>query len=379
MLRMDSRKQNILIVDDKPENLKVLMSMLNQQGYQVRPAISGRLALTASLENKPDLILLDITMPQMNGYEVCQHLKEHPHTCDVPVIFISALDEAMDKVKAFEVGGIDYVTKPFQVEEVLARVETHLSLRHLQQQLEQTNQQLSETNATLQERNAELDAFARTVAHDINNPIGTIVGYASYLRAMGDKISLEELNEKLDVVEEVGQKAANIVRELLLLAGVRGKTITPQPLQMTRVMEQVEQRLAFMIKEYDGELTYPQEWPIALGYGPWIEEVWANYISNGLKYCDNSPKLELGATCQPDDMIRFWVRDNGPGISPEEQAHLFVEFTRLNEVKADGHGLGLSIVRRIIDKLGGQVGVESEVGEGSLFYFTLPAADKSQN
>ncbi len=267
---------------------------------------------------------------------------------------------------------------PLNANKVLMIVRDVTSQRQVETQLQETNQQLSDTNIILKEHNAELDAFARTVAHDISNPISAIVSYASFIRELSDNMTVEDISEKLEVIEEAGQKTANIVRELLLLAGVRGQTITPEPFQMSQVIDQVVQRLAFMIREYEGEVSYPDEWPVAVGYGPWIEEVWANYISNGLKYCGDHPELELGATCQPDGMIRFWVRDNGPGIAPEKQANLFIEFTRLNEVKADGHGLGLSIVRRIIDKLGGQVGVESELGQGSLFYFTLPAADEGK-
>ncbi len=123
------------------------------------------------------------------------------------------------------------------------------------------------------------------------------------------------------------------------------------------------------------EISLPDTWPVALGYAPWIEEVWANYMSNAIKYGGQPPRLELGATRQVDDMIRFWVRDNGPGLTPEDQEALFTPFTRLDQVRATGHGLGLSIARRIVENLDGQVGVESEPDQGSLFYFTLPGVD----
>ena len=135
-----------------------------------------------------------------------------------------------------------------------------------------------------------------------------------------------------------------------------------------------------MIEEYQAQIRYPQHWPVALGHAPWIEEVWTNYLSNGIKYGGQPPRLQLGATACSDGMIRFWVRDNGPGLTPEEQAQLFMPFTQLDQARALGHGLGLSIVRRILEKLGGQVGVESEgvPGEGCRFWFTLPAAETSK-
>jgi sigma-B regulation protein RsbU (phosphoserine phosphatase) len=142
--RATDAKGNLLIVDDKPANLRLLSAMLMEQGYKVRSAINGPLALTATKAAAPDMILLDINMPEMNGYEVCERLKADPETHDIPVIFISALDETADKVKAFTVGGVDYITKPFQLEEVLARVETHLALRRLQQRLEDANKKFAE-------------------------------------------------------------------------------------------------------------------------------------------------------------------------------------------------------------------------------------------
>lgn len=145
-----SPKGDILIVDDTLPNLRLLSTMLTEYDFEVRGVPNGALALTVARSSPPDLILLDINMPGMNGYEVCQQLKADPQTEAIPVIFISALDEVLDKVRAFAVGGVDYITKPFQVEEILARVKTHLTLRNLQRQLEQANQELARLNDTLQ-------------------------------------------------------------------------------------------------------------------------------------------------------------------------------------------------------------------------------------
>jgi signal transduction histidine kinase len=141
---------------------------------------------------------------------------------------------------------------------------------------------------------------------------------------------------------------------------------------MERIVDAACQRLSALIEERTAEITLPEAWPTALGYGPWVQEVWVNYLSNALKYGGTPPVIELGASPQ-DGSIRFWVKDNGPGITAEDQARLFTPFTRIDQAAAQGHGLGLSIVHRIIEKLGGTVGVESEVGAGSTFWFTLPA------
>jgi signal transduction histidine kinase len=240
---------------------------------------------------------------------------------------------------------------------------------------EQHSQELETANALLQATNAELDAFAHTVAHDLKSPLGIITSYSDFLFEVGSDMRPDELNLIFGELQKSGYKATNIIEELLLLASVRKGSIKLKPLDMTQIVEGAQRRIRLMIQEYQAEIIHPPNWPQAQGYGPWVEEVWVNYLSNGLKYGGEPPRLELGATPQKDGMIRFWVRDNGPGLTPEARIKLFAEFTRLDEVRAQGHGLGLSIVRRIVEKLGGQVGVESEgvPGRGSTFYFTLPA------
>jgi two-component system sensor histidine kinase/response regulator len=243
--------------------------------------------------------------------------------------------------------------------------------------------------AELQARNEELDAFSHTVAHDLKGPLGHIMGYAYLLRDPG-LVSEEDYRTYVQAIEQGGQRVRNIIDELLLLASVRKlEEIETGPLDMAPIVAEVGHRLSFVIEQYQADLVLPAEdaWPVAVGHGPWIEEVWANYISNALKYGGSPPRIELGADPPPPSppsggtegearMVRFWVRDNGPGLTPEEQARLFTPFTRLEQVRAKGHGLGLSIVRRIVEKLGGQVGVESEVGQSSTFSFTLPAVDQ---
>lgn len=375
---------NIVIVDDTPANLRLLSNMLTEQGYKVRSVINGPMALTAIHAAPPDLILLDIRMPGMDGYEVCATLKADPQTRDIPVIFISALDEIQDKVKAFTVGGVDYVTKPFQFEEVLARVETHLALRRLQRQLQ-------EEIIARDKLIAELDAYAHTVAHDLKNPLTVLVGYSELLEKRHAQLPPEQLTHNLHAIATGARRMTNIVNELLLLASVRQMSeIKLTPLNMAHIVTEVQARLEDMLQRANATLKVANDWPTALGYGPWVEEIWVNYISNAIKYGGNPdqhipPYIELGWDWAPVEStnagetasasrIRFWVRDNGPGIPPEQQQRLFTPFERLNQARAEGHGLGLSIVQRIADKLGGTVGVHSVVGAGSTFSFTLPAA-----
>jgi signal transduction histidine kinase len=369
-------KPSILIVDDNAENLRLLSQMLAREGYRFRVAGNGRRALESVQANPPDLILLDIMMPEMDGYAVCETLKADPETEDIPVLFVSALDGTWDKVKAFSVGGVDYVSKPFEVAEVLARIETHLTLHNLQKRLEQ--------------QVAELDAFAHTVAHDLKNPLNVLLGYADLLVQASSDVEDDVISRASHAISDTALKMNNIVEELLLLASVRQMDQVPvEALNMAPIVDEAQKRLAPLIEEHQAQVTRRPVWPAAWGYAPWVEEVWVNLISNAAKYSGQPekgirPQVELGADRVPPEdepspsnrppMVRFWVQDNGPGLTPAEQEQLFTEFTRFHQVATEGHGLGLSIVRRIVDKLGGHVGVESAPGEGSLFYFTLPAA-----
>ena len=226
----------------------------------------------------------------------------------------------------------------------------------------------------LEARNTELDAFDHTVAHDLKNPLSLVLGFSEALENDHTGLSREELRRHLHAIARNAGTMGRIIDELLLLAGVRKTQATVSPLDMPCIVDEARLRISELIEECQAEIVLPEAsaWPVALGHAEWIVEVWANYLSNSIKYGGQPPRVTLGAEVQPDGMVRFWVRDNGHGLSPEEQARLFTPFTRLDQVRAKGHGLGLSIVRRIVVKLGGQVGVESQIGQGSSFFFTLP-------
>jgi two-component system, sensor histidine kinase and response regulator len=242
---------------------------------------------------------------------------------------------------------------------------------------QQTEAALSQSLTDLRERNAELDAFAHTVAHDLRNPVHLTLGYAELMAKYYSTMSDEECQQSLDIIVLTGQKMGKIIDELLLLAELHKSEVEARPLDMVSIVAESVGRLTDDIKGTQAEIVWPgaPEWPAALGYGPWVEQVWVNCLSNALKYGGTpfiAPRIELGAALEPDGMGCYWVRDHGPGITPETQSRLFAPFTHLNQVRPRGHGLGLSIVRRIVEKLGGQVGLKSQVGEGSTFYFTLP-------
>lgn len=243
--------------------------------------------------------------------------------------------------------------------------------------LAEHNQDLAQLNAELRASNEELDAFAQTVAHDLKNPLHLVIGFAETLRDIYLSLSEDERFDALRLVIRNAHKMNNIIDELLLLAEARKAQVTMVPLDLKRIVTDVQQRLADLIHDAGATVTVPTGWPLVMGHGPWVEEVFVNYLSNALKYGGRPPVIELGVDLQPGNWVRLWMSDNGDGIAPQEQSRLFKPFSRLEQVQTKGHGLGLSIVRRIVERMGGQVGMESQgkPGQGSLFFFTLPLAD----
>lgn len=226
--------------------------------------------------------------------------------------------------------------------------------------------------SALQARNRDLEEYVHMVAHDLKEPL-VVMAFASNLITRIPELGSERLQEYLRQMGLTAHEMKRIINNLLLFAQV-GKAEAPVgPVHMAEVVASVQDRLSHLIREQRAQIVLPEAWPVAIGYGPWIEEVWTNYLSNGLKYGGRPPYLELGASAQTDGVVRFWVRDNGPGIPPAIHARLFTSINHLGNIKDPQHGLGLPIVFRLVEKLGGQVGVESEPGTGSRFFFTLPA------
>lgn len=220
----------------------------------------------------------------------------------------------------------------------------------------------------------ELNAFAHTVAHDLKAPLNTLLVAATALEEYGEELSEEERQQFSTSISRGSHKMRNIIDELLLLAQLRSTDVETTPIDMSEVVAGAINRLSYVISQTQTRIILPEKWLLAAGYAPWIEEVWANYISNAIKYGTPPPLIELGSTeLEGSAEIQYWIQDNGKGLTEEEQTQLFTPFTQLS-IRSEGHGLGLSIVQRIVERLGGEVGVESTVGQGSTFSFTLPKA-----
>jgi signal transduction histidine kinase len=238
--------------------------------------------------------------------------------------------------------------------------------------LKQSEKVLRAQTIELQAYNTELDAYAHTVAHDLQNPLTAIVLASEALRNpnLPDRDRQEMMNE----IGITARKMSHIIESLMLLAEVRSEEAPHERVDIAPLIDNIKLRQAHLIKEKGAEIFLSDHWPPVMGYAPWVEEVLANLVSNAIKYGGPSPRVELGVDPQTDGMLRFWVRDHGPGIEEEKQALLFQPF-KVRKHTGLSHGLGLSIAQRIVEKLGGHIGVESHPGDGCTFYFTLPAYD----
>ncbi|MBN1447695.1 MAG: PAS domain S-box protein [Bacteroidetes bacterium] len=236
---------------------------------------------------------------------------------------------------------------------------------------------LEEQNMQLKERNQELDTYTHSVAHDLKNPLSLILGYAEMVQVEGEDLSSEELREYMGSILFNGRKMISIINALLLLANVRQENIQWEILDMKLIVGDALRRLHRLMQEQQAVISLPERWPEVRGYSAWIEEVWVNYIGNAVKHGGENVHIDI-ATEDEGDMVRFLVRDNGPGIPPDQQEDLFAPFVRLSQAKTEGHGLGLSIVRRIIEKIGGSVAVKSDPGRETVFSFTLPKAPAAE-
>jgi PAS domain S-box-containing protein len=243
-----------------------------------------------------------------------------------------------------------------------------------EEKIKETNVRLMEEIQEKEKLIVDLEAFSHTVAHDLKNMLGAIVIASNLIKSDIDEMSKEDLLEFNDMINQSATKTIHITNELLTLASVRQQEVKLTDINMLRIIKESMKRLTDMIREKNAQITIPEFWPEVLGYEGWLEEVWLNYISNAIKYGGTPPVIELGSEILAGQKVKFWIKDNGKGLSKEDIALLFNKFTRLDTLKAEGTGLGLSIVKRIIEKLNGEVGIESSniPGEGSTFYFTLP-------
>ncbi len=369
------QREDILVVDDTPANLDLLLSMLTQRGYRIRPAPGGTLALKTALDDPPSLILLDINMPGMDGYEVCERLKDNEKTTDVPVIFLSAMDEVIDKVRAFEVGAVDYIGKPFHVDEVIARIETQLTLYRQRQQIETLRQQ---ERQTFEEMARLKDQYVQMVSHDLKSPLSVIVGHASLLKRRGTLDDADDV-EAVDNNLAASERMRRLIRDLLDLAKIEsGVGITVEKVSANELLQACAFAFGYEAEEKNITLNITlleDDCLIQVDHDRMVQ-VLNNLLSNAVKYTPEEGTIWLAACVEADENdLHFSVKDNGYGIPSKDLPHIFDRFYRVENSDHQGEpgtGLGLSITKAIVEQHGGNIEVNSGSEEGTEFLITLP-------
>jgi two-component system, sensor histidine kinase and response regulator len=359
---------SVLVVDDTVDNLHLLSDLLGEQGYEVRAVTSGRQALQAVEHDPPDLILLDITMPEMDGFEVCRRLRATERSKDVPVIFLTALANTADKVRAFDSGGVDYVTKPFQVEEVLARVRTHIALRRAQVALADSYERL---RALEQLR----DDLVHMVVHDMRSPLAALQINLNVLKRHAAALS-EESGQDLQAAVESAQVLNRMANELLDVSRLEeGKMpIERQVWDLTQMVHEVRSALRAIDRERPIDIESAGAVCVSCD-GTLVRRVLENLVSNGITHTPAGSRMRI-SIASGDGRVRVAVHDEGHGVPPEARKKIFEKFGIVearHERTYHSTGLGLAFCKLAIEMQGGRIGVDPGVPTGSTFWFELPA------
>jgi two-component system sensor histidine kinase/response regulator len=363
----DLTSPSILVVDDTPANLQMLADILKRRGYRARPVPSGRLALQAAKADPPDLILLDVNMPLMDGYEVCVELKKDPSLAAVPVIFISAYGEAVDKMRAFSAGGLDYITKPFHVEEVEARIAIHLQLRRQQRELE-----------TMLAKQRELegmrDSLVHMIVHDLRAPLTAVFNYLDLVREQEAGFISPESMQSLDLAMKASRWMVQMVNVLLDASKIESGQMALRIAECD-VGDVVSDAIDAIRSLADEKNVLCRIVHVRAAVDrDVIARVIQNLVTNAVKLTPPGGDVRVSVHTK-DEALRVEVTDHGPGIAAEHHPKIFEKFGQLDtnvRQSIPSSGLGLYFCKLAVEAHGGRIGVDSEIGKGSTFWFELP-------
>lgn len=401
-VRQKNDSHQILVVDDTPANLKLLSSLLFEHGYQVRPVTSSLMALKSVSIEKPDLIILDVKMPELDGYEVCRRLKLDEHSRDIPVIFISALDEVGKKVIGFKAGGVDYITKPFQEEEVLIRVETHLALSRMQQELQARNAQLEQEISRrkkveeellrahderrrlneLKEHNRIKTEFFANISHELRTPINVIFSalqlYESIIKGCLDRNKSSNCHKYINTMKQNCYRLLRLANNLIDLTkiDVGYFEIYETNINIINLIENITMSVADYIESKGLSIVFDtdlEEKIIACDPDK-IERIILNLLSNAVKFTHPGGKIMVSIENSIEN-ICIKVKDTGTGIPEEKLNTIFERFVQVDRSLTrnhEGSGIGLSIVKALVELHGGKIYANSQIGHGTEIIIFIP-------
>jgi len=362
---INEEASTIMLVDDTPTNLSVLIDYLSDFGFEILIAVDGEGALTAAEAGQPDLILLDIMMPGMDGYETCRRLKQDPATKDIPVIFISALSDSMDKVKGFSSGGVDYITKPFQQDEVLARITTHLTIQRQKKELEALN--------------TTKDKFFSIISHDMRGIFTPILGSTDLICRMVEKYEDPRLSKFSNNLSISVKNALKLFENLLEWSRLQQGHMAFEPKEFS--IKDLTSQVIDLFREHQQSkkiqiINEIQEDNIISADKNMLQTIMRNLISNGLKFTNAGGTIKIH-TATKDKYLEISVTDSGIGMPPDRVKDLFTLKQTKSNRGTDGErgtGLGLVLCKDFVKRHGGKITVNSTVGQGTTFVFTLPLA-----
>lgn len=385
---------HVLVVDDNPRNLQLISTVVGEAGYKVSAVNSGQNALKYLTLKQPDIILLDVMMPEMNGYDVCRTIKQDPILKDIPVIFLTAKNEVQDIVTGFTLGAVDYITKPFKTEEVLIRLSTHLQLRHSKKLLLEKKNELEQLNVALhkskeiiradakrlEKLNAEKDKFFSIIAHDLRGPFAGCIGLTEILATSVEHMSNEDIAEYAQTLNETASQINKLLENLLEWARMQMGLVGYNPNDEVFV-EMISNTISIYEKAANEkkiqlQLQLPAD--VRVHADPnMVNSIMRNLLSNAVKFTYPKGNIKVVAQVVENDMISIQVSDNGIGIPEGLKRKLFRLDQKVSRPGTSGEessGLGLLLCRDFVQKSGGTFSIESKEGQGSTFSFTLPLA-----
>jgi two-component system sensor histidine kinase/response regulator len=369
---MQNRNSKILLVDDNPINIRVAAKMLRSKNYNISFSQSGQEAIQKAIQVDFDLILLDIMMPEMDGYEVCKILKTHPDTKNIPIIFLTAKTETENVVRAFELGGADYVTKPFNGQELLSRVETHIHLKKTMEALKDTNNQLQESNNTK-------DKMFSIISHDLLGPFGSIKESLEMIANKEVEMDQDSMHEFIKATWTSIGNSYSLLENLLYWArNQQGKMVyNAKAIDVNKVVHETYGLLAGVAKNKSISLkTNLLKAYQANADKNAVKTILRNLVSNAIKFTKSGGTIITKVSDYNEDFLVVSVKDTGVGMDSQTAESLF-NGKEKNQPKwgtkgEKGVGLGLVISKEFVERPGGKIWAESQPAAGSTFYFTLP-------
>jgi K+-sensing histidine kinase KdpD len=359
---------DVLVVDDSPQYLEILSTFLEARGHSVRVAGGGEEALSLARTRAPDLVLLDVNMPGLDGFEVCRQLRQRWPSEQMPVLFLSAAQDTQDKVKAFHSGGVDFVAKSVHIEEVVARVETHLALKHRTAALQKANVQLRGVEESRRR-------FITSMVHDIKNPLTPVLKNTEWL--MGQTLGEEET----EVVRDTHVAASHLHRMVLSLLDLARSTelelvAQRQPVAVRPWLEETLSLTRLQLRSTPARLLVTADDATADFDPALMARVLQNTIDNALKYSPRSQPVQVQVSVK-NRGLRLVVEDRGRGVKPEDRERIFASWTRVDETEQSGvsHGIGLAFCRQAVHAHGGVMTVEDAQPQGARFIIDLPAGE----